>query len=164
MSEKVFNPITTLQINGKEITAKANFAFDIKAAKFDEEQEDENGKKQKVPGFTAIYNGILERNTKSIADFWECATASLNKKAPKREDIEAALMDIIDEKQDTMELLQGALDVLNNSGFFKQESRTYWTKMHQSIPMVKAEEKEMTKHGIEMMKNNYKEIMGVLPY
>ncbi|QWT56468.1 hypothetical protein DSP07_01 [Staphylococcus phage DSP07] len=30
--------------------------------------------------------------------------------------------------------------------------------------MAKSEDKEMTKAGIEMMKENYKEIMGAEPY
>ncbi|WP_311047489.1 tail assembly chaperone [Staphylococcus epidermidis] len=59
-----------------------------------------------------MYNGILERDPIAIADFWECATAYLGKNAPKREDIEQTLMEIIDEKQDSIELLQGALQVL----------------------------------------------------
>lgn len=164
MTEEKANPITTLIINDEEIKAKATFNFDMKAEKFTEEREHENGKKEKVPGFNAIYNGILSRDTKSVADFWECATAYLGKKAPKREEIQDALMKVIEEKDDTIELLQGALDMMNNSGFFKQKSRAYWSQMKQSIPMVKEEEKESTKHGIEMLKNSYKEIMGELPY
>ncbi|WP_432717811.1 tail assembly chaperone [Staphylococcus equorum] len=164
MTEQKMDPITSININGEEIKARATFNFDMKAEKFTEEREDEKGKKEKVPGFNAIYNGILSRNTKSIADFWECATAYLGKKAPKREDIEEALMKVIEEKDDTIELLQGALDLMNNSGFFKQKSRAYWLQMIQSIPMIKEEDKETTKYGIEMMKNNYKEIMGALPY
>lgn len=164
MAEQKFKPITTLLINDEEIKAKATFNFDMTAEKFTEEDIDEKGKKQKVPGFNAIYNGILSRNTKSIADFWECATAYLGKEAPTRKDIETVLMNVIDENEDTIELLQGALDIMNNSGFFKQRSRAYWTQINQSIPMVKKEDKEATKHGIEMMKNDYKQIMGVLPY
>lgn len=36
--------------------------------------------------------------------------------------------------------------------------------MNSAPSMVKEEEKESTKNGIEFMKNNYKEIMGELPY
>ena len=146
MTENTINPITTLNINSEEIEAKTVFAFDHKAKQFARDEQDENGKTTKVSGFNAIYNGLLERDTNAIADFWECATAYLGKKAPKREDIEDALMNIIDEKDDTIELLQGALDMMNNSGFFKQKSRAYWLQMNQSIPMVKEEEKESTKH------------------
>lgn len=164
MTEIKINPITTLNINGEEIEAKTVFAFDHKAKQFARDEQDENGKTTKVSGFNAIYNGLLERDTSAIADFWECATAYLNKNAPKREDIEMALSKIIKEKQDTIELLQGALDKLNNSGFFKQKSRMFWTQMNSAPSMVKEDEKESTKNGIEFMKNNYKEIMGELPY
>ena len=73
-------------------------------------------------------------------------------------------MEFINKNGDTLELLQGALDVMNNSGFFKQKSRQFWSQMNQAPTMVKEEEKESTKNGIEYMKNNYKEIMGELPY
>ncbi|MDU2218681.1 MAG: tail assembly chaperone [Staphylococcus epidermidis] len=142
MTENTINPITTLEL----VEAKATFLFDKAAKKFAKDEQDENGKTTKVSGFNAIYNGILERDPIAIADFWECATAYLGKNAPKREDIEQTLMEIIDEKQDSIELLQGALQVLNHPS------------------MVKEEEKESTKNGIEFMKNNYKEIMGELPY
>lgn len=164
MTENTINPITTLNINGEEIEAKAVFAFDHKAKQFARDEQDENGKTTKVSGFNAIYNSILERDSNAIADFWECATAYLNKKAPTREQIETALMEFIDNNGDTLELLQGALDVMNNSGFFKQKSRMFWTQMNSAPSMVKEDEKESTKNGIEFMKNNYKEIMGELPY
>lgn len=164
MTENTINPITTLEFDGEEVEAKATFLFDKTAKKFAKDEENGNGKTTKVSGFNAIYNSILERDTNAIADFWECATAYLNKKAPTREQIETALMEFINKNGDTLELLQGALDVMNNSGFFKQKSRQFWSQMNQAPTMVKEEEKESTKNGIEYMKNNYKEIMGELPY
>lgn len=165
MTETVnVNPITSLTINGEEYEAKGSFLFDKTAKKFSDEQEDSKGNKVKTPGFNIIYNGILERDTDAIADFWECALAYKGKNAPKREDIEQALLDVVDEKGDTLELLQGALDVMNNSGFFKQKSRLFWTQMNIAPTMAKEDEKESTQVGIDFMKNNYKEIMGQLPY
>lgn len=161
MSE--INPITQLNINGKEYEAKATFFFDKVAKKFSTEETDENGKKVKSPGFNAIYGGILERETDSIADFWECATAH-EKVKPSREDIELAIMEEIDKSNDTINLLQGALKIMNDSGFFKQKSRLYWSQMQKAPKMVKGEDKETTKAGIEIMKENYKELMGVYPY
>ncbi len=73
-------------------------------------------------------------------------------------------MEIIERENDTLNLLQGALDVMNNSGFFKQKSRLFWTQMNQAPSLAKEDEKEGAKAGIEMMKNNYKEIMTVAPY
>lgn len=159
-----FNPITTLKINGEDVEAKALFAFDIKAKKFSEETKGKNGETIVTPGFNIIYNGILERDTNAIANFWECATAYLSKNAPSREDIENALAEVISEKEDTLELLQGALNVLNNSGFFKQKSKMFWIQMNKAPQMAKAEDKETTKADIEFMKENYKEIMDAEPY
>lgn len=164
MAENTINPIKVLTINGEEIKAKATFLFDKKAEKFATEDKDNEGKTTKVAGFNNIFNGLLERDTNSIADFWECATAYLGKNAPSREDIEKALIDIVNEKDDSIELLQGALDILNNSGFFKQKSRLFWTQMNIAPTMVKEDEKESTKNGIQFMKDNYKEIMGEEPY
>ncbi|WP_420853972.1 tail assembly chaperone [Staphylococcus ratti] len=158
------NPITILKINDNDVEAKATFFFDKTAKKFAEEKEDANGKMVKTPGFNVIYNGILERDTDAIASFWECATAYLGKNAPTRDDIEVALYKVIEEKNDTLELLQGALEVLNNSGFFKQKSRLFWSQMNEAPKLAKEDEKESTKAGIEFMKENYKEIMNAEPY
>ena len=117
MTETTFNPITSLTINNEEVKAKATFMFDKTAKKFATEQEDNKGRKQTISGFTNVYNALLERDTVAIVDFWECATAYLGKSAPKREDIEAEIMEIIERENDTLNLLQGALDVMNNSGF-----------------------------------------------
>ena len=87
-----------------------------------------------------------------------------NGKTTKVSGFNAIYNGILDEKQDSIELLQGALQVLNHSGFFKQKSRLFWTQMNSAPSMVKEEEKESTKNSIEFMKNNYKEIMGELPY
>lgn len=164
MTETTFNPITSLTINNEEVKVKATFMFDKTAKKFATEQEDNKGRKQTISGFTNVYNALLERDTVAIVDFWECATAYLGKSAPKREDIEAEIMEIIERENDTLNLLQGALDVMNNSGFFKQKSRLFWTQMNQAPSLAKEDEKEGAKAGIEMMKNNYKEIMTVAPY
>lgn len=161
MSE--IKPITTLNINGKDYEAKATFFFDKVAKKFSTEETDENGKKVKSPGFNVIYGGILERETDSIADFWECATAH-EKVKPSREDIETAIMEEIDKTNDTINLLQGALQIMNESGFFKQKSRLYWSQMQKAPKMAKEDERESMKAGIEVMKENYKEIMEVNPY
>lgn len=159
-----FNPITTLNINDQEVEAKVVFAFDRKAEKFSKETTDNEGKKVTTPGFNMIFNGLLESKTSSIVDFWECATAYLNKNAPTREQIESAIEKVIEEKGDTLQLLQGGLDKLNNSGFFKRESRQYWVTMNKAPGMVKEEDKESMKFGIEMLKENYKDIMGEQPY
>lgn len=118
-----FNPITTLKINDGEkdyeVEAKVSFAFDQKAEKFSQETTDENGRKGTTPGFNVIFNGLLESRNKAILQFWECATAYL-KNPPTREQLEKAIDDFITESEDTLPLLQGALDKLNNSGFSRE--------------------------------------------
>lgn len=164
MTEVTLNPVTVLEINDEEVEAKATFLFDKVAKKFSKTETDENGKEVVTSGFNAIYNGLLERDTEYVADFWECATAYLGKKAPKREQIEDAIMEYIEQHDDTIDLLQGALDVLNNSGFFKQKSRQFWVQMNTAPKLVKEDEKETTVNGIEYMKDSYKNIMGAEPY
>lgn len=100
--------IKQLEIKGKDIEAKGNFAFARKAKEFDDRDEEGN----KREGLTKIYNGLLSRKTDSIIDFWECAAAK--EKSIKREHIENAIEQIIEEEDDTLPLLQGALDVLDN--------------------------------------------------
>ena len=163
MTETTFNPITSLTINNEEVKAKATFMFDKTAKKFATEQEDNKGRKQTISGFTNVYNALLERDTVAIVDFWECATAYLGKSAPKREDIEAEIMEIIERENDTLNLLQGALDVMNNSGFQAEITSILDTDEPSAI-VSQRREKEGAKAGIEMMKNNYKEIMTVAPY
>lgn len=164
MTETKVNPITELTINGEEYEAKGSFMFDKKAKEFATDTKDEKGNDVKTPGFNVIYNGILERDADALANFWECALAYKGKRAPKRQEIEEALQEVIEENEDTLELLQGALDVMNNSGFFKQKSRLFWSQMNIAPTMAKEDEKETTIAGIDFMKNNYKEIMGQLPY
>ena len=164
MTETKVNPITELTINGEEYEAKGSFMFDKKAKEFATDTKDEKGNDVKTPGFNVIYNGILERDADALANFWECALAYKGKRAPKRQEIEEALQEVIEENEDTLELLQGALDVMNNSGFFKQKSRLFWSQMNIAPTMAKKDEKETTIAGIDFMKNNYKEIMGQLPY
>ena len=164
MTETKVNPITELKINGEEYEAKGSFMFDKKAKEFATDTKDEKGNDVKTPGFNVIYNGILERDADALANFWECALAYKGKRAPKRQEIEEALQEVIEENEDTLELLQGALDVMNNSGFFKQKSRLFWSQMNIAPTMAKEDEKETTIAGIDFMKNNYKEIMGQLPY
>ncbi|WP_294582954.1 tail assembly chaperone [uncultured Staphylococcus sp.] len=159
-----FNPITSLFINGEEVKAKVLFNFDIAAKKFATEEKDDKGRKSTTSGFHNIYNNILQRETSAIVDFWECATAYKVKNRPTREQIEEAVAKVIEEKEDTNELLQGALDSLNKSGFFKQKSRLFWTQMNYGPKMAKADEKKSAKTGVEMMKDLYEEIMGEPPY
>lgn len=149
--------IKTLTINGKEVEAKGSLMFDIEAKKFSEKDKENTN-----PGFNVIYNKLINKDTEAIFDFWQCATAHLTER-PKKEQLIDAITKVIEEKEDTIELLAGAIDVMTNSGFFKQKTRQYWVQMNKGVKMVKPEEKEQTKVGIELMTENYKDIMGEEP-
>ncbi|MCK1976074.1 tail assembly chaperone [Jeotgalicoccus huakuii] len=146
--------IKQLEIKGKDIEAKGNFAFARKAKEFDDKDEDGN----KREGLTKIYNGLLSRKTDSIIDFWECAAAK--DKSIKREHIENAVEAIIEEEEDTLPLLQGALDVLDNSGFFKQEIKNFWLNVQQGHKATDAENKEKMKASAEILKGMHSAIMN----
>ena len=146
--------IKELEIKGKDIEAKWNFAFARKAKEFDDRDEEGN----KREGLTKIYNGLLSRKTDSIIDFWECAAAK--DKSIKREHIENAVEAIIEEEEDTLPLLQGALDVLDNSGFFKQEIKNFWLNVQQGHKAADAENKEKMKASAEILKGMHKAIMN----
>ncbi|MDG0843162.1 tail assembly chaperone [Staphylococcus equorum] len=149
--------IKTLTINGKEITAKGSLMFDIEAKKFSGKEKDNT-----VPGFNAIYTKLINKDTEAIFSFWQCATAHLSER-PTKEQIMDAVTNVIEQKDDTIELLAGAVDVMTNSGFFKQKTRQYWVQMNKGVQMVKKEEKEQTKMGIELMTDNFMDIMGAKP-
>lgn len=146
--------IKQLEIKGKDIEAKGNFAFARKAKEFDDRDEEGN----KREGLTKIYNGLLSRKTDSIIDFWECAAAK--EKSIKREHIENAIEQIIEEEDDTLPLLQGALDVLDNSGFFKQEIKNFWLNVQQGHKAADAEDKEKMKASAEILKGMHNAIMN----
>lgn len=149
--------VKVLTIKGKEVEAKGSLMFDIEAKKFSEKEKDYT-----TPGFNVIYNKLVNKETDAIFDFWQCATSHLAER-PTQQEIRDAVSNVIEEKDDTIELLAGAIDVMTNSGFFKQKTRQYWVQMNKGVKMVKAEDKEQTKIGIEMMTENYKEIMGEKP-
>lgn len=157
--EEKFNPITELEIGDVKYKAKGSLAFDRKAKDF--ATKNEEGKKEGT-GIQAIYNGLLNRNSESIIQFWICALA--HKKELKEKDIEEAVEKIIDEKDDTIELLQGAVTVLNDSGFFKQQIKMFWFQMSQAHKLVKDDEKEEAKKAHEYMKETYVILTGKQPY
>ncbi len=149
--------IKTLTINGKEVEAKGSLMFDIEAKKFSEKDKENTN-----PGFNVIYNKLVNKDTEAIFDFWQCATAHLSER-PTKEQLADAITKVIEDKEDTLELLAGAIDIMTNSGFFKQKTRQYWVQMNKGVKMVKSEDKEQMKVGIELMTENYKDIMGEEP-
>ncbi|WP_019169012.1 tail assembly chaperone, partial [Staphylococcus intermedius] len=76
----------------------------------------------------------------AIVQFWDCALAHL-KQRPTKEEIQEVIQDVIEKEGTTLGLLQGAIQVLGESGFFKEEFKMYWFQMTQGPKMVKQEEK-----------------------
>ncbi|MDW3788507.1 tail assembly chaperone [Staphylococcus sp. LKG3-1] len=151
--------ITVLNINGEDYKARGSFYFDQKAEKYATEDKEGNV----VDGFSNIYQDLLNRKTKALYQFWDCALA-YKQKGPSFEDIMVKIDEVIDEKGTTIELIQGALSVLSNSGFFKEQTGQFWKQMNAGKKMAKEEDKETVQEGIEFMKENYKDIMGEEPY
>lgn len=142
--------IKTLTIKDKDIEAKGTFLFSETAKKFSKKDKDGND----TDGLSAIYTGLLQSKTASIVDFWECCAAG--RKDVQRKHIEEAVMEIIEEQEDTLELLQGAIDVLDNSGFFKQDTRTFWMNVNQSYRGAKPEKGETIEEAREAAKEHTK--------
>lgn len=116
--------MATLKINGVEHEAKFNFLFSLKAKdKYGE--VDENGKKG--DGFNSIYLGLLQASNESLVAFWDCGLAHLNgKDKPSVEDIQNAIAQRAEEDEDTIGMLKEAYNAIDQSGFFKQQSKKLW--------------------------------------
>ncbi|MGW7888610.1 phage protein [Staphylococcus xylosus] len=152
------NGIKELTINGEVYKAKGSFFFDQRAEKYATEDKEGNV----VDGFSNIYQDLLNRKTTALHRFWDCALA-YKQNGPSFEEIMKKLDEYIEENG-TIELIQGALDVLSNSGFFKEQTGQFWKQMNAGKKMAKDEDKETVQEGIEFMKQNYKDIMGEEPY
>lgn len=119
--------MATLEINGTEQEAKFNFMFSKKAKeKYAEADKDGNP----GDGFHSVYMGLLEMKPESLVAFWDCALASLKgKDKPKVEDIEAAIEARIEEDEDTLDMFKEAYRAIDESGFFKQQSKKLWSNL-----------------------------------
>ncbi|UXR86173.1 tail assembly chaperone [Staphylococcus felis] len=154
-----FEPITELEFKDAKLKAKGTFMFDIQAEKY--AKEDEKGNTNS--GYHEILQGILNRKTIAIVQFWDCALAHL-KQRPSKEEIQEVIQDVIEKEGTTLGLLQGAVQVLGESGFFKEEFKMYWFQMTQGPKMVKAEDKEEATNAVKFMKETYVTLTGKEPY
>lgn len=117
--------MATLKINGTEHDAKFNFLFS-KVAKEKYGEVDEKG--NKGDGFNAVYLGLLQASNDSLVAFWDCGLAHLKgKDKPSVEDIELAIAERAEEEEDTIGMLKEAYNAIDNSGFFKQQSKKLWS-------------------------------------
>ncbi|MTV23009.1 tail assembly chaperone [Staphylococcus delphini] len=154
-----FEPITELEFKGAKLKAKGTFMFDIQAENYSKEDKDGNI----GSGYHEILQGILNRKTSAIVQFWDCALAHL-KQRPTKEEIQEVIQDVIEKEGTTLGLLQGAIQVLGESGFFKEEFKMFWFQMSQGPKMVKQEEKEGAANAAKYMKETYVTLTGKEPY
>lgn len=146
-----------LKINGTEQEAKFNFLFS-KVAKEKYSEVDEKG--NKGDGFNAIYLGLLQASNDSLVAFWDCGLAHLKgKDKPSIEDIELAIAERAEEEEDTIYMLKEAYNAIDQSGFFKQQSKKLWN----GFEMVKdagttEKEKEQNKMTYETLTASRKEM------
>jgi len=61
-------------------------------------------------------------------------------------------------------LLQGAVQELGESGFFKEEFKMFWFQFNQAPKLVKEEDKEEAKNALPFMKETYRTLTGKEPY
>lgn len=163
--------MATLTIGDKEYAARCDFAFDRTAnEKYTTKEEDKAG------GTMNIYMGLLNEDALMLSAFWDCALSHLKSGKPTADQIEEAIMKIIDEdtKGDaTDRLINEAFQTLENAGFFKGKIRQQWTMLEKMTKEKKAapnetpemtakriEEQEQSKEYMEMLKQARKERMG----
>ena len=140
--------MATLTIKNKQEEAKFGFAFKNLADK-SYNQTDTAG--NEVGGFSTIYTGLLQFDLDALKAFWDCALAH-NKKRPAIADIEAALEARIEEDGDTTTLFKEAFQVINESGFFKKDAKTFWKNLELFKTMGQTEEEQAENaKGVQIM-------------
>lgn len=142
-----------LTIKGNEYEAKGTFAF-AKRAK----QEYQNGNEQ-TDAFSDIFMGIIQNDEEALVKFWDCGTAYIPNRKFKREDIEQALQERIDEEGDTLQLFKEAMSVLDDSAFFKRKAARLKDGLTILNTQGKTEaEKEDNKRAYQMIKESLKDL------
>ena len=149
--------MATLHINGTDYEAKFNFLF-AKVAKEKYAEKDENG--NTGDGFNSVYMGLLQSTNDSLVAFWDCGTAHLKgKDKPSVEDIQLAISERAEEDGDTLEMLKDAYNAMDQSGFFKQQSKKLWNNFEALKTMgATDEEKEKNKTAYEALIQSKKEL------
>lgn len=142
-----------LTIKGNEYEAKGTFAF-AKRAK----QEYQNGNEQ-TDAFSDIFMGIIQNDEEALVKFWDCGTAYIPNRKFKREDIEQALQERIDEEGDTLQLFKEAMSVLDDSAFFRRKA----AKLKDGLTILNTQgkteaEKEDNKRAYQMIKESLKDL------
>ncbi|MGG3573410.1 tail assembly chaperone [Bacillus gobiensis] len=126
-----------LTIGDKQFEAKVGFKFDrVADKKYSGEGE--------LTGLETIYQGLMGYKTKSLAAFWDCATAYYGKREqPSLEMIEEAIIKVIEEDENELEnLFKDAFKALDESGFFRLQLKEYWKNIDM-LEQLAEDEKEM---------------------
>lgn len=129
-----------LMIGETEYEAKFNFKFS-KLADEKYGAEDEKGKKSS--GFHNVYMGLLQASNDSLVQFWDCGLNHLKgKDKPALEAIEDAIAKRIEEDGDSEPMLKEAYQAIDQSGFFKQQSKKFWKNIELMKSTGKTEEEK----------------------
>lgn len=119
--------MAALTIKGKELEGKCTFKFDRLA---DEKYNEEDAKGNKSGGFMNIYMNLLQQtHNKYLVAFWECALAYLGKEKPTEVQIEEAIEARIEEDGDAEGLFKETFRMVDESGFFKIQVKTFWKNL-----------------------------------
>ncbi|MGJ0122112.1 hypothetical protein HMPREF2905_00780 [Staphylococcus sp. HMSC078E07] len=138
----------TLNINGKDYTAKGSIAFVREAKQFAETTE-KDGVKTKGDGVTGIFLGLIQQDPEKLSQFWYCAVSNLTKEKPSLIEVESAIEKYAEENGEIDSLFKGALNTLRNDGMVKGKVNNLIDTMYQNR---KGKEKELDTFN-QMYKN-----------
>lgn len=129
-----------LTIGEKEYEAKFNFKFSKVA---EEKYGEMDGKGNKSGGFHSVYMGLLQGSNDSLVAFWDCGLSYLKgKDKPSLEAIQDAIVERVEEDEDTEPMIKEAYQAIDQSGFFKQQSKKFWKNIELMKSTGKTEEEK----------------------
>ncbi|MEN2765836.1 tail assembly chaperone [Ornithinibacillus xuwenensis] len=143
-----------LEIDGKQVEAKASFKFERTAEK---KYRDD---KQEYSALEKIYQDLMAYKTGALLKFWDCATSHHGKNQPSVEKIENALEEQI-ENGDVEQLFKDAFRTIDESGFFRLQLREFWNNLDLIDRLAKnEEEKEQAKVAKEMYQSKREQLLA----
>lgn len=147
-----------LTVNEKDHEVKFNFKFS-KLADEKYGQSDEKG--NKTGGFHSVYIGLLQASNDSLVAFFDCGLSHLGKDKPSVEQIQDAIVERIEVDGDSEPLLKEAYKAMDESGFFKQQSKKFWKNFELMKSTGKTdEEKAQNLKMYNMLMESRKELIA----
>lgn len=140
--------------------AKGSFGFKRYANKHysDKVRTDNEAKEQETPGIASIYQKLLNYDYDGLVAFWMCVFNSQTE-VVTNEDIESALEARIEQDGDSQPLFAEALEVLDDSGFFKRNTAKFWQNIEMASTMAQTEEERATtRQYLDVLKKSHAEI------